>query len=70
MSAADKTKLDNMNNGLTVDDIPVASASNAGLMSAENCNKLSSMPTFWKGTQAEYDALGSYDNNTVYLITE
>jgi hypothetical protein len=25
---------------------------------------------FWKGTQAEYDALGSYDNNTIYFIQD
>lgn len=23
---------------------------------------------FWKGTQAEYDALGTYDSNTFYII--
>ncbi len=70
MSASDKAKLDGMSDSLTLDDIPVASATNAGLMSAENCNKLSAMPAFWKGTQSEYDALGVYDNNTLYLITE
>jgi hypothetical protein len=25
--------------------------------------------TFWTGTQAEYDALGSYDSNKIYFIT-
>lgn len=25
---------------------------------------------FWSGTQAEYDALGSYDTTTFYMITE
>lgn len=25
---------------------------------------------FWSGTQTEYDALGSYNNTTLYLITE
>lgn len=29
-----------------------------------------SVPTIWKGTQSEYDALGTYDNNTLYLIKE
>jgi len=27
-----------------------------------------SMVTIWKGTQAAYDALGSYDDNTLYLV--
>ena len=26
--------------------------------------------TIWCGTQAQYDALGVYDNNTLYHITE
>jgi hypothetical protein len=25
---------------------------------------------FWQGTQAEYDALETYDNNTLYFIQE
>lgn len=25
---------------------------------------------FWKGTQEEYDAMGSHDSNTLYIITE
>lgn len=25
---------------------------------------------FWIGTQAEYDALGTYDSDTIYLIEE
>ena len=25
---------------------------------------------FWSGTQSQYDAIGSYDNNTLYFITE
>ena len=24
----------------------------------------------WQGTQAEYDALGSYDSNTIYFIQD
>lgn len=27
-----------------------------------------SISKIWRGTQAEYDALGSYDNNTLYII--
>lgn len=26
--------------------------------------------TFWHGTQAQYDALGTYDSTTLYLIDE
>ena len=25
-------------------------------------------PKFWAGTQAEYDALGAYDSETMYII--
>jgi hypothetical protein len=25
--------------------------------------------SFWQGTQAQYDVLGSYDSNTIYLVT-
>lgn len=41
-----------------------------------NANDVGAMPastvvtTFWKGTQSEYDALGTYDATTLYLITE
>lgn len=31
---------------------------------------VSDIPSIWKGTQAEYDALGTYDNNTLYFIQE
>jgi len=30
----------------------------------------STIRTIWRGTQAEYDALSSYDNNTLYVITQ
>lgn len=26
--------------------------------------------TLWKGTQAQYEALGTYDANTIYITTE
>lgn len=32
--------------------------------------KLDATPTFWVGTQAEYDAIAVKDNNTFYYITE
>lgn len=28
------------------------------------------VPAFWKGTQAEYDALPTHDQNTLYFIIE
>lgn len=27
------------------------------------------IPTIWRGTQVQYDALSSYDSNTIYIIT-
>ena len=27
------------------------------------------IPIIWNGTQAQYDALASYDSNTIYIIT-
>lgn len=32
--------------------------------------KLAATPAFWKGTQAEYDALESHDPSTLYWIVE
>lgn len=32
--------------------------------------KVDATPTFWVGTQAEYDAIATKDNNTFYYITE
>lgn len=32
--------------------------------------KLAATPTFWVGTQAEYDAISTKDNNTFYYIAE
>lgn len=32
--------------------------------------KVDATPTFWVGTQAEYDAIVTKDNNTFYYITE
>lgn len=36
----------------------------------EDFEKLSTMPNFWFGTEAEYDALGTYDPHTIYMIEE
>lgn len=32
--------------------------------------KLAATPTFWVGTQAEYDAIATKDNKTFYYIVE
>lgn len=31
---------------------------------------LATVPRTWTGTEAEYAALGEYDENTVYYVTE
>lgn len=36
----------------------------------EMAGAINTLPSFWSGTQAEYDALTSYDNNTYYCIVE
>lgn len=50
--------------------IEKATSEKAGVMSAADKNKLDATPTVWKGTQAEYDALGTYNDETVYYILE
>jgi hypothetical protein len=35
---------------------------------ATNANS-ESLLSFWKGTQAQYDAIGTKDSQTLYLIT-
>lgn len=44
---------------------PTYTASEVGAMPVSTV-----ITAFWSGTQTEYDALGSYDNTTLYLITE
>lgn len=48
----------------------LATPTTAGFMRGNDKAKLDALPTVWKGTQSEYDALGSHDDNTLYLITE
>lgn len=47
-----------------------ATTSKAGVMSAADKTKLNSMSNEWTGTQSEYDALTTKDNNTIYYVTE
>ena len=50
--------------------IPLVTTSKNGVMSAVDKTKLDSISNEWTGTQAEYDALTTKDNNTIYYVTE
>ena len=50
--------------------IPDATTTTSGAMSASDKTKLDSMSNEWTGTQQEFDALTTKDNNTIYYITE
>ena len=50
--------------------IPLATPDTAGTMSGADKTKLDSISTEWTGTQQEYDALTTKDNNTIYYVTE
>ena len=39
------------------------------LVSGDANNTLSAAPKFWSGSQADYDALGAKDANTLYMVT-
>ena len=67
---------------ITISDIPTIPSDisdlsdNSNLLFDKNYNSLSNKPTLgsiaskniWEGTQAQYDALGTYDANTLYFI--
>ena len=70
----EKTKLAGIETGAQVNTVnSVNNKTGAVILSA---NDVGAMPAstivtaFWKGTQVEYDALGTYGPNTLYLITE
>ena len=50
--------------------IPDATTATSGAMSAADKTKLDSISNEWAGTQAEYDALTTKDNNIIYYVTE
>lgn len=50
--------------------IPDATTAASGAMSAADKTKLDSISNEWTGTQSEYDALTTKDNNTIYYVTE
>ena len=58
---ADEVGLGNVDNTSDADK-PVSTATQAALDGKE--------PASWTGTQAQYDALGSYDPNVTYYVTE
>ena len=50
--------------------IPDATTATSGAMSAADKTKLDSISNEWTGTQSEYDALTTKDDNIIYYITE
>ena len=50
--------------------MPDATTATSGAMSAADKTKLDSISNEWTGTQSEYDALTTKDNNTIYYIAE
>ena len=47
-----------------------ATTTEAGVMTAADKTKLDSISNEWTGTQAEFDALTTKDNNIIYYVTE
>lgn len=50
--------------------LPSATTTAAGVMSAADKTKLDSISTEWTGTQSEYDALATKEDNIIYYVTE
>ena len=50
--------------------MPDATTATSGAMSAADKTKLDSISNEWTGTQSEYDALTTKDNNIIYYVTE
>ena len=50
--------------------IPDATTATSGAMSAADKTKLDSISTEWTGTQSEYDALTTKEDNIIYYVTE
>ena len=49
--------------------LEVSGSANLVASQSVNNNTSSGSLSFWNGSQTEYDALGSYDNNTIYFVT-
>lgn len=50
--------------------LPSATTTLAGVMSAADKTKLDSISNEWTGTQSEFDALTTKDDNIIYYVTE
>ena len=50
--------------------IPDATTATSGAMSAADKTKLDSMSNEWTGTQSEFDALATKEDNIIYYVTE
>ena len=50
--------------------IPDATTATSGAMSAADKTKLDSISNEWTGTQSEYDALATKEDNIIYYVTE
>ena len=51
-------------------NVPLATPSYAGIMSGADKTKLDSISNEWTGTQSEYDALTTKEDNIIYYVTE
>lgn len=50
----------------TPDVVNFKTINNQSIFGMDNIN----VPTVWSGSQSQYDALGTYDSNTLYLVLE
>ena len=50
--------------------VPLVTTSKNGAMSAADKTKLDSISNEWTGTQSEYDALATKEDNIIYYVTE
>ena len=57
-------------NGQTGDVTITTPTKTSDLTNDSNFISSTVVTAFWTGTQAQYDALGSYNATTLYLITE
>ena len=61
---------DTSESAYTTETLSKATTLKAGVMTAADKTKLDSISNEWTGTQSEYDALTTKDNNTIYYVTE
>lgn len=54
----------------TTEFLSKATTTSAGVMSAADKTKLDSISNEWTGTQSEYDALATKEDNIIYYVTE